>query len=265
MLDRQHPRARALRRWHRQKGGAFHPAQLASCWLRLADGTVTGVGYSSVPDILNSNPAVQTTDARRPVNGTSSNGLPIATWSSGASSSLSWPLTAQNNSTTRFHWAVWVKQPTNNQEAIFSISTGTGGASVPKIQFFIEASRRLRADVYMSGANGRFARGAVNDLPPGGTWFFARLFYDSSVGGDGCLKLYVNGLASVLTFGNLGTGPTLGVLPAATGNAVIGNLNNSGTPSLCLNGSLGPNFYILNGPDLTLAEETNLMNFEMPT
>lgn len=41
-------------------------------WFRVAQGTITGSGYSSIPDMLAASPMTQSTNARRPPAGTSS-------------------------------------------------------------------------------------------------------------------------------------------------------------------------------------------------
>jgi hypothetical protein len=259
LLERNHPRiSRARKRWIKPRG-AGDPTQLASSWLRLADATITGAGYSSVLDELNANPAVQTTDAQRPVPGVSAGGLPTAVFSSASSKNLQWPVTAKNYPRTRFWWAMWVAQPVSTLECLIT----TFGAN-NAIQWYLEASRRLRADIYMPSGNGRFFRGEINDLPPPGTPFFAYLFYDSAVGGDGCLKMKINGVESVLTAGDLGSGETLGVLAVMT-HMKIGCAGNAGSHFLGLNGTMGPNIFTGLGPDLTLVEHANLMNFEMLT
>lgn len=85
----------------------FQPSQLSavSSWFRLAHPStvITGSGYSSVHDVLNpSSPATQGTDALRPPNTTSSNGLPIVDVSAHV---LSIPVIAARNGTTYFWFA----------------------------------------------------------------------------------------------------------------------------------------------------------------
>jgi hypothetical protein len=175
---------------------------------------------------------------------------------------MSWPLNATNNQTTKTGFACWVKQPSNILETVIRIGSGTLGATAQKLAVFINTSRRIRFDAFISGADGRSFATPVNAIPAAGTSFWLRVAYDSGGATEADkVKIYINGVtAGALTGTNMGAGGTIGVLPTVTGNALIGNGNN-GVAAQALNGDLGPNFYCLND-DLTATEELNLMNFE---
>ncbi len=73
-------------------------------------------------------------------------------------------------------------------------------------------------------------------------------------------------MSQSLTYGNLGAGGTLGVLPSPTGNALIGGSTNTDTPVQPLaNGSqLGPNLPALTA-NWNAAQIAAFLAFEAPT
>jgi hypothetical protein len=235
-------------------GAGFNPAGLSkvSAWLRNA---ATSGAVSTWESMLDANDA-SGPSGKEPVGGAGGL-LTFAT-----NDVMSWPLTAANNQTTKTGFACWIKQPSNILETIIRIGTGTLGANVQKLAFFINTSRRLRFDAYISGADGRSFATPINVIPAAGTAFWVRFAYDSAGATEADrVKIYINGVsAGVLTGSNLGAGGTIGTLPTATGNALIGNSNN-GVAAQAFNGEMGPNFYCLSD-DLTASEELNLMNFE---
>lgn len=250
----------------------FFPTDVAevTAILRFTFGTITGVGYSSVPDFTVANPAVQTTDARRPVPGVTANspianGLPFGTFSSVSSSSLSWPLIAAgpgaNNQITKTGFAFWVKQPASGNERIISIGGGTGGATGQKMFLSFDTTQRLTVGCYSSGTDGR-----QGTTPPAafvaGAWVFVRWAYDSSLGTEALrCKLYVNEVLQVLAFSNIGAGGAPTTLQVVTGNAIIGNFNNSAVPVQALNGSIGAIAYAIAG-DIAAADGVELMAYQ---
>lgn len=231
--------------------------------LRFTYGTVTGIGYSNVPDKLSGNAAVQSVDARRPVNGLS-NGLPISTFTAANNSSLSWPLNAGNNQTTQTGFACWVKQPVSGgPECLISIGTGTGGADHQKLVIELDTSQRVTIMLFASDAGGRFGQTA-NGTFIADTWFFLRWAYDSSQLTEALRsKLYINEVLQTQTFGDIGTGGVPTTLQVATGNAIIGNSDDSGSSSQGFNGSIGAHFYCLAG-DLSAADGAGLMTLQAP-
>ncbi len=242
---------------------AWTPAQQSkiTAWLRLQDATVVSGEYSSVPDKIQTNPAVSNA-ARQAAQGLAASGVPIATFAT--NDCLSWPIGTGNNGRDQKGFAFWCRMPalSSTTQQWVSIFTGTGGASAQQIQFY-HSTTTVRVDAYISGANGRrlqaFApAGFVNNA-----WVWLRMMYDSSQSTEATkLKVYVNGVLQSPIFTSLGSGGTFGTLPSVTGNILIGN-QNDGVASSPLNGDLGPNFYVLNA-DLTAAEEAQLMQFEAP-
>jgi len=218
-----------------------------SAWLRLANGTITGSGYSSVPDVLGAtSPAVQATDANRPVNATSANGLPIMNMTDDF---LSWPLSAANNGAVKNGFACWCKSTLPTNCNLFEIYNGGGGASAAKIDFF--ASGGLLT--YYCEPGGSATR---NPYMTANAWHFVTAEYDGTQATDQArLLITVDGVVLATTNTAIPTSQ-----PTPTGNAAIGGFA-SIQPWV---GSIGPNFFALNA-QLTAPERLALMNFEAPT
>lgn len=232
--------------------------------LDLTTATITGAGYSSVPDLRASNPAVQSVDARRPVNGTSGNGLAIATYAT--QSVLSWPLTANNYKTVKYSVAGWFKATsTTGNQSIFEVRAGTAGASTNSFSAILQ-SGRMNLFAYMNANDGKQKQAGGGDAITAGTYFWLRWLYDSTGATDDLkIRLFKNGTEITASAVNLGAGATLGALQSGvTGNALIGGINNSASPNQPLNGVLGTKLRILND-NLTAAEETVLMALDHPT
>lgn len=239
---------------------AWTPAQQSkiTAWLRLQDATVVSGDYSSVPDKLNSNPAVQSVSGRRPTQGLAASSVPIATFAT--NDCLSWPLGTGNNGRDQRGFACWVRLAGTGSCMIWSISNGTAGASAKQTQLICSGGA-IGFNNYVTGTAGR--QGAGGTLPAAGTWFFLRTMYDSSQSTEATkAKVYVNGALQTLSFGNIGAGGTLGTLPSVTGNILIGNTND-GVASSPLNGDM-KDLFVLNA-DLTALEEAQLMQFEAPS
>jgi hypothetical protein len=218
-----------------------------AAWLRTAQGTVTGSGYSSIPDLLaGTSPAIQTTDTNRPVNGTSANGLPIATYSNDF---LNWPLSAPNNNATKSGFACWAKLTLGGFQNLFVIWAGGGGASANKLDYFLSGSN-LQALVEVGG------QAALSSFMSSNAWHFVTMEYDGAQA--------TNAARCLCTVDGIVLGTTNTAIPASqatpSGNAWIGGFG----ASQFLQGSLGPNFWWLNR-QLTATERNNLMNFEAPT
>lgn len=220
-----------------------------SAWLRLGSGTITGLGYSSVPDVLGAtSPAVQATDARRPPNGTSANGLPIANVTN---SQLAWPLSAANNQATQNGFACWCKSNLTGNQNLFAIYNSGAGASAAKLDYFLQGSTNLQ---YFCESGGLATKAAFMTA---NVWHFVTVEYDGTQATDQlrCL-VTVDGVVLATTNTAIPTSQ-----PTPTGNASLLAFGAGVQP---LVGSLGPNFFALNG-QLTAAERTALMNFEAPT
>lgn len=234
-----------------------------SAWLRFSQGTVTGAGFSSVPDVLSSNPAVQGTDAQRPVSGTSANGLTIATFSNDL---LAWPLVnATNNQSPAWGIAFWVRcTPDGTPRRIWNIMS-SGGASAHRFEINSDtnASRGLHCDVYINNASGR--RAATQAALTAATWTFVTVEYDGAQAAESAECIITTNTNVIgLTFSDAAGAP--GDMPDTlvqpTGNAFIGAATT--VPNFPFIGDIGPNVFILNA-QLTAAERTALMNFERPT
>lgn len=241
----------------------FSPASVSavSAWLRLAAGTVTGQGYSSIPDVLASNPAVQATDDRRPVNGTSANGLPIATFTDDL---LSWPVSAGANGTTAWGMAFWMNETADGTvRRVFSARrTGaSGGCSVDKLEVAYQNTRGMMLDAYASDGQAYRAR---SDTSATGLHFWT-IEYDGSQSTDALKALItLDGVILTCTF-ETAAGAQASIpaaLPAPTGSFFIGAQTT--VPNAPLTGIIGPNIYFLNA-QLTAAQRIALMNFEAPT
>lgn len=242
-----------------------------SAWYQLARGTVTGSGYSSIPDALDaSNPAVQSTDARRPVNQTSNNGLPVMSF--GANSVLGSPLTTARNGATFWGSAAWVR-PTNvaGAKAITAVTSLTGGASAFKIIPYLSGSA-VAIIVYISGTDGRNAASA-SSVVTAATWHFVTFEYDATGATEAARTVItLNGVPLALTFSNIGAGGTTGALPTPTGNLLIGNQQDTGAASTPFVGLMGPDYYLFGAKMtgvasglLTQQARLALMNYQRPT
>ncbi len=264
MLPPQHPYRRAQRRRAATtaRAGGFSPQQAGvSAWLRLAASTPVSSEYDAVTDVLNTNPTAQTDADRKPTATTAANGLPITTFD--GTDVLTWSLAASNNATAAWGFALWFNPGSvAGSQAILSIRTAA--ASVNKLMIWLSGSK-LAMDAYVSGNNGRRIESTTTTMVAG-TWYWLRVAYDSAVGGDGCVSLYVDEALQAVTANNLGAGGTLGALPAPTGTALFGGVTDSDTPSTPVqNGGIyGPNWFILNAIP-TAGQAANLQTFERPT
>lgn len=250
-----------------QAGVGFTPAQLSavSSWFRVAQGTITGSGYSSVPDILNAaNPAVQATDALRPPAGTSANGLPIITNAAGV---LNVPISAATNDATSFGFWAWLKRTTAaGAPAPMGCRAAGGGFSTNKAQMQGVAVADLGASVWDATNAERF--GNVVGGYTLNTWVFATFEYDDTQGTEaGKFVLTLGGVPQTVTFSGAGTPAAL---RSGTGVvSILAPLANGTNPWV---GQMGPNFGFfgskMSGATtglLTSAARTTLMNFEAPT
>lgn len=254
-------------------GAPFSPSEVSvvSAWLRLAGGTTVSGDYSSVPDVLTTNPATQGTAAQRPTSGTSANGLPVATFVASEPNQLSWPKAANNHGTAQWGIAYWVKMTAYNGASRYLFDAGGTLATYDnmRITTFYNSSRNIAVEYFGQdtiGYNGRqgvaAGAGAVS-----GTWFWLRVQFDGSQGTEaGRLKVFVNEVEKSLTFSNVGTGGTPVALRTNAGNvpAIIGNFSDNLDNTLSMDGVLGPNVFVFNGSP-TAAQATALMNFEAPT
>jgi hypothetical protein len=247
------------------KGKPFTPSSLSavSAWLRVAQATSGVNGVSSLPDLLNSNPAVQSVDARKPVMENSANGLPCLRFAT--NDVLVWPITAQSSASSRAGWGLWAKlDAASATQRLVRISTGTNGANGLKLNLSSGASIASSAS-----ADGGTFKNNNPAVAQNTSWHFLTIEYDSTGATDDakwCFSFDAAVIANVIS----GSG-VLGTLFAATGNILIGN-GNDGVASSSLNGLIGPNIFAFASKMagattglLTTAARTALMNFEAPT
>jgi hypothetical protein len=248
----------------------FLPSQLSAvaAWLRLQQGTITGSGYSSVPDVLASNPATQSTDGSRPPNLNSSNALPRADFD-GSADFLSWPAVSNNNQTTTWGFAGWFEMDT--------IAAGQAGfiCALPGATNRIDATRNggdFLVDVYTSQFVAR--RANITSAFSAATKYFITFEFD----GGGATEadravLTINAVVQSPTYSNGSGTPPGSTMPTSlistAGPYIIGS-RTSGTGFL--DGKMGPNLYILGSKMtgatqglLTTAARAALMGFEQPT
>lgn len=254
--------------WDQVAGGAaFDPRDSGkvSGWLRLAASSQSGGEWTSLTDVLNSNPAVQADADRKCAVGSSANGLPTMVFD--ATDMYQWPLNATiNNRTDKQGYWLWF-QP-NGVSGVQRILNATiaAGAAVTFEKFSLYANNRtLVCEVYLTNANGRAFTTTTNVLTSG-TWTSIYLQYDSSRGGDANYALYTDGVLRSNNIINIGAGGTLGALQQPTGHILIGAFNNSDTPTQPITdeGELGPNLFAFND-NLTTGEIAAFQAFEAPS
>lgn len=222
-----------------------------SGWLRFDHATITGSGYSSVPDMLNVNPAIQTTDARRPVQAFSNNGFPIATFTDDV---LQWPLQTYNNGDVKWGIGCWIKLAnTAGIKVLATITNTAGGASANKNNPLITGSAMRIDDQPVD----RHAQGGTLNT----SWHFVTYEVDCSQSTEATqVLLSIDTVLQSVSF-NSGT-PWSSNWGSPTGNMLIGA--STLVPNSPFVGSIGPNIYTFSR-QLTAAERTALMNFEQPT
>lgn len=249
---------------------SFSPSQVSaiSAWLRVANATSDGNGISSVPDVLNTNPAVQSVNERKPVIENSANGLPCMRFAT--NDVLAWPITAQSSAINQCGWGLWVKLDALATQRLLRISAGTNGADGFKLSLTTLTTGGLNPAASSTGSETGLkaystAGGAITTA-----WHFVTIEYDKDGATDAArLITTVGGVSFAGTFA--GAQDISAGLFAATGNILIGN-GNDGVASSPLNGLLGPNIYSfatkMPGAEfglLTAAARAALMNFEAPS
>lgn len=249
--------------------GGFSPDQVSAvaAWLRFAQGTVTGAGYSSVPDLLNvGNPAVQGTDDSRPASVTTTTGFPRADFD-GTSDFLTWAPASNNNQTAAFGFATWMQLDTV-QAATRGIFSAHPNAADRRCEI-LTTSGNLIIDVNVSQFSAR--RATVTSAFSAGTDVFVTWEYDTT-GSDDSAKCVIT-LDAVVQTPSFSDGEgTPGAMPSTlvqtASNYIIGARGPSGSANF-LDGKMGPNIFLLGSKMsgatqglLTTAARTALMNFE---
>lgn len=275
LRTRLDPRQRAARngrlRRSRRSGG-FSPNQVAavSAWLRFPQGTTASGDYSSVPDLLASNPATQGTAAIRPTATTSANGLATALFVGSEPNTLNWPKASNNNSTQKWGIACWIKMTAYSGAARYLFDFGglTARYDNMRVTTYFNSSRNIGVEYFGQdtvGYNGRQGVANAAGAAPG-TWFWLRVQFDGTQGTEaGRLKIFVNEVEQVLSFSNVGTGgtPVLLRTNAESIAGVIGAFDNADN-SLSFDGTIGPDIFTFNDSPSS-QDATNLKNFNVPT
>lgn len=232
-------------------------------WFRVADGTITGSGYSSIPDVLNgSSPLTQSTDALRPPAARSTNNLPILNISAHV---LVVPLIASRINVDT--WGMWFwlnRSPSANN--LTSIGT-TPGSSVNRSYVEVIGGNNMRVQLFTAG--GATVRQCDAAMGSTGSWVFITIEYNGALSGDARLTRTLNGSVVSVSYG--GTAAAVpSQLNAVTGNATFGAF--SPAAAFPFIGKIGPNFGYLGAAMpgateglLTPAARLALMNFEAPT
>lgn len=238
-------------------------AGAVSSWFRVAEGTVTGSGYSSIPDRLNlSSPMTQSTDALRPPASTSANGLPILAVTAHV---MDMPLIAARTNTATWGMWGWIKRNTSANN-LSSIGTSSGSSAIRTYTEII-GGNNMRVEVFSAGAatvrNCDAAIGALN------TWQFFTIEYNSAFSGDARFTRTLGGAVVTTTFsGTAASVPS--ALNAATGSGTFGAFTLAGAFPFI--GSIGPNYGFLGSAMVGVTEglltpqaRLALMAFEAPT
>lgn len=243
------------------------PPSYASAWLRVADATITGSGVSSLPDLINTNPAVQATDALRPPLGTSANGLPILSFT--GAQHLALPTHASNANTQRRGVALWIKQAVSGAyNPLFGRVNPDAGTNVYDFVLSINGNA-FNVDIFKPSWGRNAAAPATLDT----NWHFVTFEYDgTAAGGEANIcVLTIDGVpqtcAFVQTNGAASGMPT--TLTTPFGNCIVGSHTSTGPR---FNGSIGPNIFWFSAKMagatlglLTPAARAELMAFEAPT
>lgn len=235
----------------RRRRRGFQPPYNAKLkgWLRVGGWTDTGT--LTIPDLLNNNPAVQATAARKPTVNTSNNGLPILDF---VDDLLSWPLATYNNGAVKFGFGTHIKlaNVTGNKSIVSTLST-PGGASANKFNALANAAV-LRIDD--STVDRHAASGNLDTA-----WRFVYIGIDCSKGTETTQVLHAidTTLQAVAFSSDTAWSSNMGT---PTGNMLIGALTTAAASPFV--GSMGPNFYWFDD-QLTLAEIADYAGYERPT
>ena len=241
---------------------AFRPTQLSAvtAWLRLANATTSGGKYTSIPDVLNSNPAAQADTDRQPAAATSANGLPIATWD--GSDVIPWTITAATNSTAAWGFCLWIK-PTANVATRQRLFKAFFPGATAKIQVDI-VSGGLEINWYTDATNGR-QQVAASSITAS-VWQFLRLEHNGAGSADADkLKAFVNEVDKASSYGNISGGGTMATLNSASGFWTLGAREDQDAPtSPLLSGfQTGPNINVMS-TIISASQGAALMNIEAP-
>jgi hypothetical protein len=234
-------------------------------WMRLADpaSVITGSGYSSIRDVLNtSSPLTQSTDARRPPASTSANGYPILNVTA---SNLTVPLIAARVNTATWGWWGWIQQA-STADGLISIGV-SGGASANFAWVNWNTSGTNTKTELWTGASSRvFNKGSLT----AGTWKFFTVEYNSAFAADARYIITVDTVVQSGTFSG-----SLGSMPASLPSGLTGTgslLSFGSGATFPFVGKIGPNFGFFGAAMpgavsglLTADARAQLMAYEAPT
>jgi hypothetical protein len=224
----------------------------------------TTTPVTSIPEQRGGSPITQAVALRQPTIVTASNGVPVIQFD--GTDVLVMPLDASgtgNNGTTKIGYVLGFKPSSvSDLQRLITVGVVAGGANVEKLQFYA-FNAKLQCEVYMTNTTGRTAA-TTNNVLQLGVWSHIYLEYDSSRGGDANVRIYHNGVSEALTFTNIGAGATLGTLPTATGNAIVGAFNNAVTPiqPILANGQLMRDIYVTSD-NLSTAQLAKLRSYNI--
>lgn len=257
--------------------GLFNPVQLGviSAWLRVPLAAVTNSGISSLPDVLSSNPAVQSTDAARPPLVAAGNGLLVA---QGVDDRLQWPANSTNNQLVTWGFAAHVlldDVALTKTLLRIGLATSNWPQATDSLRLAVASTRALFL-VLTNDATGVVRRSAGSSAGMLASDRYVFMTVEINLGASGEANQVVmsfDGVADTLTFAD--DAGTPGAMPAAmqgavTDIALLGErINSNRLPFI---GHIGPNIYILGSAMpgvtsglLTPAARVALSNFERPT
>jgi hypothetical protein len=246
----------------------FSPSQLSAvtAWLR---NTATSGSVASVTDVLNVNPATQSTAANQPT-ATTLNALPALSFD-GTNDWLAWPVIAGNAGAVTWGLAHWIKLATvGGLRTILggeAVGTGMSGDRI----WFTANGTDLLVDIFTS--NGVSRRGTASGILSTAAPHFLSLEYDGGQATEAAkCTIWLDNVKQTLTFSNSSGVPPGSTMPATlvvpTGSYAIG-IENISTNLRPLSATFGSNIYALGGTGgisggglLTSASRLALMNFE---
>lgn len=232
-------------------------------WYRFADGTVTGQGYSSVPDVLGGPSLEQSVDARRPARVLSNNGLPCASFVDDVLAATLDPSSTALPSVAGV--AAWIRfDDVAVAQHLLAIVAVAGGASLNRLRCY-KIADDLAFDLYPPtlGAPARQLRSDLSrPVLAKGVWTFCYWDFSADAGPSESdrARLWVN--ASPCTncvLSGASTVPT--VLAQPTGKLLLGA--RSTAPTNPFTGLVGPNLWLPKAR-LSPTQQLALSEIEMP-
>lgn len=278
MLARNHPRLRVKRR-SAATGPAFAPTQISAITsiLDVATATVTGAGVSSLPDLLNVNPAVQGTDAKRPPRVASAgNGTLLLQPND---DTLTLPAIAANNQLVTWGFATFLRLDdliTTKYLLRYGPTGAFDPAATDSLNLRILGNEGVFIQVFTNalGTAARSAQTASGALNSSAYTFVTVEFNGNLAAEADRVVITIDGVVQTLSFGNSVGAP--GAMPAALQGQPVGTdivlfseIASGFTPYL---GSAGPKIYFFGAAMagvtqglLTAGARQALSAFQRPT